>query len=154
MTFLWLFVLLGSVYSYGFNELVFIQSSFSYELCDTYQAFNIENVELIPSAPVKGQNLTVTVKGNLERDIDYGVKLKSLFKFRNIPLWRQTFDVCKELDDAEDAPMKCPIDKGYKYWTYTFNIPNNLPSGNYQINANITDTTSELLFCSKISFTL
>lgn len=150
--FLNLFILSLIGLCYAQTQHIFYDNSFSYELCDT-SSFEINNVELIPSAPVKGENLTVTVNGFLKRDINDGIKLKTLFKFRNIPLLKQTFDVCKELDDTPDAPMKCPIENGEKSWTYSFNIPRNMPSGNYQINANITDT-NDLLFCSKIYFTL
>lgn len=139
---------------YG-QQIIFNENKFSYELCDNVHSyFNIQSVELNPGAPVKGQDLTVTVKGELEKDIVQGVKLKSLFKFMNIGLLRKTFDVCKELDDTDDAPMKCPIEKGYKSWTYTFNIPNSMPSGNYQINANITDVDNTLLFCSRVYFSM
>lgn len=144
--------LAGIVYS---EQYVFNENKFTYELCDNVHSyFAIESVELIPESPVKGKDLTVTVKGTLEKDIVQGVKLKSLFKFKNVPLLKQTFDVCKELDDADDAPMKCPIDKGYKSWTYTFNIPRVMLSGNYQISANITDVDNTLLFCSRIYFTM
>lgn len=138
---------------YG-QQFVFNENSFSYELCDNVRSyFDIKRVELVPSAPVKGQDLTVSVKGDLEKDIVEGVKLKTLFKFMNIG-FRKTFDVCNELDNTEDAPMKCPIEKGYKEWSYTFNIPNGVPSGNYQINANITDVDNTLLLCSRIYFSL
>jgi hypothetical protein len=151
-------ILLFSQFVYGhphLQEQQFIFNKFDYELCDGVKSyFDIKSVELIPSAPVKGEDLTVTVKGELEKDIVEGVKLKSFFKFMNIGLLRKTFDICKELDDTDDAPMKCPIEKGYKEWTYTFNIPNNMPSGNYQINANITDVDNTLLLCSLIYFSL
>jgi hypothetical protein len=72
----------------------------------------------------------------------------------NIGLARQTYDICKELDNMEDAPMKCPIEEGDKSWSYTFDVPGNMPSGKYEIHANITDSLGELLLCSKIYFNL
>lgn len=140
----WILSLVGGVYG--------LQNTFSYELCDTYQAFKIKNVELFPSAPVKGRSLTINMDGFLEKDVSDGSELKIIFKFLRIDLLRKKFDLCKELDNTEDAPMKCPILSGEKSWSYTFDVPNNMPSGNYEIHANITSSSNELLFCSKINF--
>lgn len=131
-----------------------LQNSFSYELCNTYQAFKIDSVELLPSAPVKGRPLTLNVKGFLEKDVTDGSKLMVFFKFMRIDLFRKRYDICNELDNTDDAPMKCPIQTGKKTWSYTFDIPNNMPNGNYEIYANITNPHGELLVCSKINFSL
>lgn len=152
MVILWLLTILGLTYS---QQFVLNDPKFSYELCDSeYVAFKIHNVKLIPDSPIKGENLTVIVNGTLEKDVIVGAKLTTLFKFMNIALFRQTFDVCKELENTPDAPMKCPIEKGDKLWKYTFNIPDNMPSGKYQINANITNLSDEVLLCSKVYFKL
>ena len=150
---LWIFMILGVVSAHQ-EQFVLKEPSFSYELCDTYQAFKIKSIELNPPAPIKGEKLTVNINGYLEKEVNEGSQLKMFLKFMKIGLLRKTFDVCDELDNTEDAPMKCPIEVGDKSWSYGFDIPSSMPSGDYEVHTNITDVKSDLLLCAKVYFTL
>lgn len=139
----------------AFNLYYFTtQSTFSYKLCDTYQAFQIEEFVLTPSRPIKGKNLNINVKGFLNNEIISGSQVTVYVSYIGLSIFKKKYDLCHMLDTTKNSPTKCPITVGKKSWTYNLDIPKKLPSGKYDIKLDINNSNGDILMCSYIYVTI
>lgn len=129
-------------------------SNFELELCEMdVSLFKLQKFNLIPENPVRGQDITIKLIGLLEDEIRIGSEILVNVKYKRINLLRRRLDLCESLAKDDKLNLKCPISAGEKQLEYTFNIPQEVPLGEYTIDLLLrnTDTNSKTIFCSKIS---
>lgn len=114
--------------------------------CDanTPQILDLQRVVIDPNPPAKGQNLTFVATGYLSQDIVDGAYVEVDVRYGYIRLIHQTFDLCEEVTNVD---MECPIKKGKQIISKLVEIPNEVPSGKYTVNARAYTKEDALITC-------
>jgi len=108
--------------------------------------FTIGSVTITPDPPVKGQNITVALKGTMNKQVQSG-NVHVDFKYSIVTILDKTEPLCT-------APVTCPIAAGPFGMSVTEMIPSDAPSGSYSGTANITDQSGNEIACAKIALKL
>jgi len=108
--------------------------------------FTIGSVTITPDPPVKGQNITVALKGTMNTVVQSGT-IHVDFKYSIVTILNKDEPLCA-------APVTCPIPVGPFGISVTDLIPSDAPSGSYSGVANITDQAGKEIACAKIALKL
>lgn len=87
----------------------------------------VNDVVLIPDPPKRGQNLTVEISGWLKDDLEDGAYMLATVRKSGIKFPQFKLPVCEYLDS------RCPVEKGLRTLSMTFEIPGLMPGGGYEI---------------------
>lgn len=91
--------------------------------------FEISDIVLLPDPPLKGQNLSIRVRGDMKNELTEGSYMTVMLKIGALEFPIIQLDTCEYLEN------KCPINKGEVDLEMKFAIPNELPSGT--VNAEV-----------------
>ncbi|KAF8598178.1 hypothetical protein BDV93DRAFT_534396 [Ceratobasidium sp. AG-I] len=111
---------------------------------------HIKSLEISPDPPQPGKDLTVTVVGTADKEIEEGAYADVTVKLGLIKLLHKQFDVCEEARNA-NATIQCPITAGEHKVIQTVALPKEIPRAKFSVNANGFTVDDEDLFCAKIS---
>jgi len=103
--------------------------------------FKVSNVSIVPDPPVKGQNITVGLKGTMSKQITSG-DIHLNVKYDIITILNKDLPLCSEL--------KCPIAAGEFTFHISDPIPSDAPSGTYTATATVTDQANAEIACAKV----
>ncbi|KAG0238342.1 Phosphatidylglycerol/phosphatidylinositol transfer protein [Actinomortierella wolfii] len=113
----------------------------------------LTSLSYTPNPPKVGQDICVTLKGTLKKEVTQGASIRIVGTFWGINVYDQTLNLC---DSLAGGPNPCPIPTTTTEVTQCFAIPSNVPTG-ISINLSVTATNNggSKLFCIKgpISFT-
>lgn len=94
----------------------------------------ITHLELFPNPPEKGKNLTITATGIVKEDIEVGAYALIRVKYGLITLIRMQIDLCEQTDKID---LSCPIRSGKITLERDIELPNAIPPGKYQAQADV-----------------
>lgn len=94
----------------------------------------IDNLEISPNPPERGQNLTITATGTVKEDILEGAFVEIEVKYGLIRLLRQTLDLCEQTAKVD---LACPIKEGQVTLERVVQLPQAIPPGRYTVNAKV-----------------
>lgn len=94
----------------------------------------IQNLEISPNPPERGQNLTISATGLVKEDITAGAYVEVEVKYGLIRLLRQTLDLCEQ---TEKVDLACPIKEGQITLERVVELPKQIPPGRYTVNAKV-----------------
>ena len=119
----------------------------------------INRLSIASSAVITRPPIRIEVAGRLLEDLLPGTTLELIVKYGMLRLLRLTVDVCDELDNMNDGNGdedigKCPISKGAKSLRKTFELPDNIPPGDYTANVLVRSQSGQQIFCAALKFTL
>lgn len=120
-------------------------------LDDEPQLVDIELVSLEPNPPIPGENLTVTAKGTLKKDLVDGSYVDVLVRYGFITLVSRRYDLCELMPEVD---LECPLNAGYLSLTRSVEIPEEAPPGTYSVEAKAYTPEEELLTCLTAVVTL
>ncbi|KAG0268339.1 Phosphatidylglycerol/phosphatidylinositol transfer protein [Actinomortierella ambigua] len=105
----------------------------------------LTSVSYTPNPPRVGQNICVTLKGTLKKEVTQGAMIRVEGKFWGMPVYDQTANLC---DSLAGGANPCPIPTTTTELTQCFPIPANVPA-NMEINLKVTSTNNggSALFC-------
>ena len=137
------------------NYAKYNNNNFKFEICDEdTNLLSIKKLEFIPNPPEKGKLLTINVESNLNKTISYASQVFLSVKYMRMRLISKSYDLCSELDKLKNVNIKCPIKAGYKILSYSLEIPQEIPNGNYFIEVLSIDQDQQQVFCSRINLDL
>lgn len=108
------------------------------------QLLTLHSVVISPNPPERGQNLTFIAKGFLEKPILDGAYVEVEVKYGFIKLVHQTFDLCEEITKVD---LTCPVADGEQVIVKEVEIPNEVPPGQYIVNARAYTKDDEFITC-------
>lgn len=127
-------------------------TNFQLDLCEVdASSFKLQTFHIIPENPQRGQDITIKIIGLLEDEINSGSEILVNVKYKRINLLRRRLDLCESLKKDDKLNLKCPITAGEKQLEYTFNIPQEVPLGEYVVDLLLRNMNSQTIFCSKIN---
>jgi hypothetical protein len=95
-------------------------------------------------SPYRGENLTITAKGSVSKDVEDGAYVFLTVKYGYIQLIKTKADICEQ---AANADVECPIEKGPITFTKTVTLPKEIPKGTYNVHADAFTVDDEQLTC-------
>ncbi|CUM62657.1 uncharacterized protein PRCAT00000211001 [Priceomyces carsonii] len=111
---------------------------------DIAQLLDLQSVVILPNPPVRGENLTFIAEGYVSKDIEDGAYVEVDVRYGYIKLIHQTFDLCEEITKVD---LSCPINKGNQIIKKEVEIPKEVPSGKYIVNARAYTKDDEFITC-------
>ncbi|KAJ4413585.1 Phosphatidylglycerol/phosphatidylinositol transfer protein [Gnomoniopsis sp. IMI 355080] len=123
-------------------------------LCDgdhTGDIVSIDNLDLSPNPPARGQNLTVDAAGTIKSEVNAGTKVSVRVKLGPTTVYRKKFDLCKEFEKVGGS---CPISSGTPRVVKTFKIPKQVPKGRYSAHVNVVAADGSPITCLEGKFKL
>ncbi|ORY38918.1 hypothetical protein BCR33DRAFT_700404 [Rhizoclosmatium globosum] len=90
--------------------------------------FEPSSIVANPDPPIKGQDLTIQVVGDLSQPLDVGTRIQMTVKVGPITITKHEIDVCEQLEESGES---CPIPEGEVVLSKTFRIPAEIPPGKY-----------------------
>jgi len=94
---------------------------------------HIDDIQITPDPPVKGEDMTVTVVGTAKDSIVDGAYADVVVKVGAIKLLQQEFDVCDEALKA-NASIQCPVSEGKHEVTHTVALPKEIPPAPFKVS--------------------
>lgn len=148
-----LYIISITTFLYWFNSknknIKQLDNNFKYTICDSENSsFKVKQIVLDPAYIERGKNTSITIFGELEQDIVIGSHIFIEVKYKMINLLKKRMNLCDELDKSTDIDMKCPVKNGIKNLYYEFNIPDEVPNGEYLINILLKNVDESKIFCS------
>lgn len=141
----------------GFQQTVFNlnNGNFEYIICDeTSNTFKLTEFRMEPDVPTKGVDIKLILNGILNENILDGSEIYLNVRYRTIKLLTKKMNLCRELENAKNIDIKCPITRGDKKLEYKFTIPEEVPSGEYMIDLLLKNVDKTNIFCSNIKLKL
>jgi len=109
--------------------------------------FEMKDFSVLPDSPVRGENLTVSVKGVLKKPIEGNESLSLVVKYGPLKLYDKTSNLCDEAAKIESVPH-CPIEAGELSFEQEVALPDDIPPGAYLIRAAAYSESQQLqIFC-------
>ncbi|KAJ1661143.1 Phosphatidylglycerol/phosphatidylinositol transfer protein [Dispira simplex] len=102
----------------------------------------IENVELNPDPPSKGNQLVIKGSGTVHQTIHEGSIVKITVKYGFIKLLTKQYQLC---DLVKEINQTCPIQPGQLSFTKEVDIPGEIPGGIFTVYAEAFDAQSSLV---------
>ncbi|GMM50670.1 sterol transporter [Starmerella bacillaris] len=135
------------------NEISSIPGNSPFELCNTenQHLLEIDNIYLDPYPPIPGENITITASGNLLVDVYDGAYVDVVVTYGFIILVNKRYDLCELLPEVS---MECPVSKGKLSIVKTVEIPEEVPPGEYSVQAQAYTADDVLLSCLEASVDL
>ncbi|KAG2392872.1 hypothetical protein C9374_009449 [Naegleria lovaniensis] len=133
-------------------ESVFAQDPLTWSICKRYpkQTLQITSVSLNPNPPQAGNNLQVTIQGDLTEPMAAGSTGQVSVNYAGTPMYTGPFDPCQFLAGSSN---QCPLSKGQQTLSITQQITPMAPSGGpYQGTIVITDQNKNIVSCIDFNF--
>ncbi|KZT05952.1 uncharacterized protein LAESUDRAFT_813183 [Laetiporus sulphureus 93-53] len=114
---------------------------------------HIESIEIYPDPPEKGKDMTVTVVGTADKQIEEGAYADVVVKVGAIKLLQKEFDVCEEARGA-NASIQCPVAEGKHQVIHTVTLPKEIPPAPFAVSIRGYTVDDEDMACveMKIDF--
>jgi len=109
----------------------------------------IESIQVSPDPPQPGQDLTVTVKGNVVEEIADGAYADVSVKLGLVKILQKRFDVCEEARSA-NASVQCPVEKGTYTVEQTVALPKEIPKAKFTIAVNGYTVDDDDMLCLQL----
>jgi len=123
------------------------------KLCSSPSAdlVEIKRVDLTPSVPQRGQNLTVDAEGTVKQRIEEGAYVLLDVKWGMIKLIHQKVDFCEQLKEVNET---CPLEKGVMKVYKEVAIPQQVPPGTFDVHAEVFTKDDVRITCitAKVTF--
>ncbi|KAI8981291.1 ML domain-containing protein [Trametes punicea] len=94
---------------------------------------HINSIEVSPDPPKRGEDLTITVEGVADEDVQNGAYADVTVKVGVIKILQKEFDVCEEALKA-NASIQCPVKKGPHKVVQTVTLPKEIPPAQFKVN--------------------
>ena len=106
-------------------------------------------VTIEPAQPVVGENITVTIKGQVLKRVTSGTIDVDLRLMKFIKL-TPTFDLCEQLEGElfAESNVSCPLEEGPVTLIAKKLIPDDVPKVSVQGNITLTNQDGETLTCT------
>ncbi|KAI0639779.1 ML domain-containing protein [Trametes polyzona] len=89
---------------------------------------HIKSIEVTPDPPKRGEDLTITVEGVADQDVQDGAYADVTVKVGVIKILQKEFDICEEAQKA-NASIQCPVEKGNHKVVQSVTLPKEIPPG-------------------------
>jgi hypothetical protein len=108
-----------------------------------------DGVTIEPAQPLVGENITVTVKGQLLKRVTAGTIDVDLRLMKFIKLQPQ-FDLCEQLEEDmfAESNVSCPLEKGAVTLIAKKYIPEDVPKVSVEGNITLTNQDGDMLTCT------
>ncbi|KAI0319377.1 ML domain-containing protein [Amylostereum chailletii] len=110
----------------------------------------IDSIEVSPSPPKPGEEMTVTVKASALKTVEEGAYADVVVKLGLIKLLHKEFNLCEEARNA-NASVSCPVEKGDYTVVQTVTLPKEIPQAKFKVAAKGYTSDDEDLFCVDIT---
>jgi len=132
------------------NEPIHTTEGWSYEVCGLpSDPIQISSIEVSPSPPQPGKDLTITVTGTAVEIIEEGAYADVLVKLGLVKLLKKRFDVCEEARN-NNVSVQCPVDKGTYTVVHTVPLPREIPRAKFGVDVQGFTVNDDDLFCLKL----
>ncbi|KAF8960884.1 ML domain-containing protein [Flammula alnicola] len=119
----------------------------SYKDCGSpSDPLQINSIKIFPDPPNPGEDLTITIMGDVTEVIEEGAHADVTVKLGLIKLLREIFDVCEEARDA-NASVQCPVQTGSYIIEQTVALPKEIPQAKFTLNVRGYTVDDDDLFC-------
>ncbi|KAL8780486.1 MAG: hypothetical protein Q9213_006446 [Squamulea squamosa] len=105
----------------------------------------IDNVDLDPNPPVKGEALQIKAKGNFTEKVEQDAYINLSVKYGLITLINTKADLCEQMKEVDES---CPLE-GAKDFTKDVTLPKEIPRGSYTVLADVYTKDDEQITCLK-----
>ncbi|TFK91690.1 hypothetical protein K466DRAFT_595899 [Polyporus arcularius HHB13444] len=106
---------------------------------------HVKSIDVSPDPPERGQDLTITVVGVADEQVEEGAYADVTVKAGVIKLLHKEFDLCEEARNA-NASIQCPIEKGTHKVVQTVTLPKEIPPAQFKVEIRgYTDDDDDLL---------
>jgi hypothetical protein len=124
--------------------------SLVWENCGTPDdLLQISSLEYSPQNPIRGEPITVTLKGQMSGNVDKGSKVIVAVKWGGVPIPLPPMDVCDQLNSLPDSP-KCPLPAGDVSVKQSFILPTQTPDGLITALIKIRSQERKQVACLKV----
>ncbi|KAI9137038.1 ML domain-containing protein [Paraphysoderma sedebokerense] len=126
---------------------VFDEDSF-WKLCSNPEndLVEVNEFQLNPSAPLRGEEIELLFQGKLKREIIAGSYAIATVKLGVIQLFRGKLDICEELKQGY-SDYRCPVKPGNIEVDAKVVIPQEVPPGEYNIHLEVFTEKDEKMIC-------
>ncbi|KAI4528563.1 hypothetical protein K525DRAFT_183929 [Schizophyllum commune Loenen D] len=136
---------------------VHIAGGWSYSDCgDETSTVQLKSIDILPDPPIPGQQLTMTVKADVQETIQEGAYADVAVKVGLIKLLQKQFDICEEarvfkFSFARNAnsTVQCPVAKGEHTVVQTVQLPREIPPAMFKIDVLAWTHEDENMACAK-----
>ncbi|KAG8688405.1 Phosphatidylglycerol/phosphatidylinositol transfer protein [Ceratobasidium sp. 394] len=109
-------------------------------------AVKIKSIEVSPDPPKPGKDLTVTVAGRVDTQIEEGAYADVVVKLGLIKLLQKRFDICEEAR-SNNISVQCPIEKGDYNVTHTVSLPREISPAKFTVSVRAYTADEDDLLC-------
>ncbi|KAL1677303.1 ML domain-containing protein [Schizophyllum commune] len=128
---------------------VHIAGGWSYSDCgDQTSTVQLKSITISPDPPIPGQQLTMTVKADVQEIIQEGAYADVAVKVGLIKLLQKQFDICEEARKA-NSTVRCPVEKGEHTVVQTVQLPREIPPAMFKIDVLAWTHEDENMACAK-----
>jgi len=110
--------------------------------------YKIYSVNVYPSTPRIGHNLTINIAGQLDETVYFGYG-SVVLQWNSVPILNCTKDLCNT-----DPSIKCPIPPGVFDYSHNVTLSGNLIPGHYTGTVTLVDQNAAELCCVDLDVTL
>ncbi|KAI9060176.1 hypothetical protein FKP32DRAFT_1679137 [Trametes sanguinea] len=107
---------------------------------------HIKSIQVSPDPPQRGEDLTVTVEGVADSQVEDGAYADVTVKVGVIKILQKEFDVCEEASKA-NASVQCPVEKGTHKVVQTVTLPKEIPPAQFKVNVRGYTVDDEDMVC-------
>jgi len=100
----------------------------------------IDEINLVPDPPKRGNKVKVELYGFLLRDIEVGSRIKITIKYGSVLIYRDDLSLCDL--------VACPMKRGELYATYETSIYSYIPRGTYKADAYAWEPDKQEIACA------
>eukprot|EP01114_Cavostelium_apophysatum_P001698 TRINITY_DN11479_c0_g1_i2.p2 TRINITY_DN11479_c0_g1~~TRINITY_DN11479_c0_g1_i2.p2 ORF type:complete len:141 (-),score=15.12 TRINITY_DN11479_c0_g1_i2:89-511(-) len=116
----------------------------------TSDHLKITTVAITPDPPVAGQNINISISGNLDEVVTGGT-IEISIDYDGTLLYKDNATLCDTLKGLGDV---CPLQKGPLTVATSQNIPSWLPTGAYTGQIILLDSGKQQITCIKLALNL
>ncbi|KIP12433.1 hypothetical protein PHLGIDRAFT_81580 [Phlebiopsis gigantea 11061_1 CR5-6] len=106
----------------------------------------IKSIQVSPDPPQPGANMTVTVVGQANEQIEDGAYADVSVKVGRIQLIHREFDLCEEARNAH-TDIQCPVEEGEYTVVHTVELPKEIPKAPFNVAVRGFTVEDEPLVC-------
>ncbi|KAG0744871.1 hypothetical protein G6F57_001281 [Rhizopus arrhizus] len=114
--------------------------------------FQHKSVDVDPNPLEPGDQVNVTIVGDLLETVDEGAYAEVVVKIGLVKILQKTFDICEELrKHKNEVDIQCPIEKGPFKLIQSIKLPKEIPRGKFTVLASAYTVAEESLANVKIT---
>ncbi|KAI9598917.1 ML domain-containing protein [Syncephalis fuscata] len=124
-----------------------------YDCSDSSYILQIEDIQLNPDPPGRGQTLHINATGTFSEAVVEGSYAQVEVKYGFIKLINKKFDLCKEITQAD---VECPLGPGKITLERSIDLPKEIPPGKFHVKARVFSGDDTPIAClnAEIEFKL